>query len=287
MLTDGALALALDPTDTVSAAEWWRPENRVKGLAGLAGTRVRGNLLEIPDRVWENGLRLRKSAAELGYDPTTAQFLTLDPMVSTTRSPYAYVGDDPINGTDPSGKICLEFWDSNACDNPLTDTADAFVNSDVGAYADGWANSVTGGYLNVGLSVVSSGAAQNTSVMEQNWAYGPGELMGLATSLAVGGCILDGGGAADDAGATLTTQGGKTIEIPGDYVEGPTRSGGGTIYQPPGNAPGDLSNAYRVMPATGDYPNGYVIEYDQYGHPMDADGNVPQNRGDYHQPLAP
>jgi RHS repeat-associated protein len=37
------------------------------------------------------------------YDSTTAQFLTVDPMVSTTRSPYAYVDDDPLNGTDPTG----------------------------------------------------------------------------------------------------------------------------------------------------------------------------------------
>ena len=37
------------------------------------------------------------------YDPTTAQFLSRDPLVATTRSPYAYVAGDPLNGTDPSG----------------------------------------------------------------------------------------------------------------------------------------------------------------------------------------
>jgi hypothetical protein len=41
------------------------------------------------------------------------------------------------------------------------------------------------------------------------------------------------------------------------------------------------------MPGTSQYPNGYVIEYDEYGHPVDSEANVPQNRGDYHQPLAP
>jgi RHS repeat-associated protein len=39
------------------------------------------------------------------YDPSTAQFLTRDPLVATTRSPYGYVGDNPVNGTDPSGMI--------------------------------------------------------------------------------------------------------------------------------------------------------------------------------------
>jgi RHS repeat-associated protein len=37
------------------------------------------------------------------YDPTTAQFLTRDPAVAKTRSPYAYVSGNPLNKTDPSG----------------------------------------------------------------------------------------------------------------------------------------------------------------------------------------
>jgi hypothetical protein len=37
------------------------------------------------------------------YDPTTAQFLSVDPAVSATQQPYAYVGDNPTNTTDPSG----------------------------------------------------------------------------------------------------------------------------------------------------------------------------------------
>jgi RHS repeat-associated protein len=37
------------------------------------------------------------------YDPATAQFLTVDPAVRTTLSPYGYVGGDPLNNGDPSG----------------------------------------------------------------------------------------------------------------------------------------------------------------------------------------
>jgi RHS repeat-associated protein len=43
------------------------------------------------------------------YDQNTAQFLTRDPLVSTTREPYAYVADNPLNRTDPSGA-----WDHTA-----------------------------------------------------------------------------------------------------------------------------------------------------------------------------
>jgi RHS repeat-associated protein len=43
------------------------------------------------------------------YDPSTAQFISRDPAVAMTRHPYAYVGDNPLNGTDPSG-LC-DWWD--------------------------------------------------------------------------------------------------------------------------------------------------------------------------------
>jgi RHS repeat-associated protein len=45
------------------------------------------------------------------YDPATAQFLTVDPALEMTRSPYAYTDGNPLNETDPTG---LGFWDSLA-----------------------------------------------------------------------------------------------------------------------------------------------------------------------------
>lgn len=37
------------------------------------------------------------------YDPSTGQFLSVDPVVATTGEAFAYTGDDPVNDTDPSG----------------------------------------------------------------------------------------------------------------------------------------------------------------------------------------
>jgi RHS repeat-associated protein len=42
------------------------------------------------------------------YDPSTGQFLSVDPMVSKTGEAYAYTRDDPVNDTDPSGDDAVQ-----------------------------------------------------------------------------------------------------------------------------------------------------------------------------------
>jgi RHS repeat-associated protein len=39
------------------------------------------------------------------YDPATAQYLTVDPIVPFTRAPYAYASDNPTTYTDPTGLV--------------------------------------------------------------------------------------------------------------------------------------------------------------------------------------
>ena len=51
------------------------------------------------------------------YDPSTAQFLTIDPLVDATGQPYQYASDDPVNGSDPSG-----LWGGN----PISDAEQAW-----------------------------------------------------------------------------------------------------------------------------------------------------------------
>ena len=41
------------------------------------------------------------------YDPSTAQFLTVDPLVALTQQPYAYAAGNPLNMVDPLG---LSWW---------------------------------------------------------------------------------------------------------------------------------------------------------------------------------
>ena len=44
------------------------------------------------------------------YDPATGQFLSVDPLVDQTGTPYSYAGNDPVNGADPSGLITCGGW---------------------------------------------------------------------------------------------------------------------------------------------------------------------------------
>lgn len=49
------------------------------------------------------------------YDSATAQFLTRDSLVATTRSPYTYVSSDSLNGTDPTGLCDVNPFSSDWC----------------------------------------------------------------------------------------------------------------------------------------------------------------------------
>jgi RHS repeat-associated protein len=59
------------------------------------------------------------------YDPSTAQFLTVDPLVGITGEPYNYAFDDPLNLVDPSGLEAIPLpiagpQDLSGCADPVT-----------------------------------------------------------------------------------------------------------------------------------------------------------------------
>lgn len=73
------------------------PETRVGAIDVLALPRVRPLAAVWPDLRWRNGATYDRIVSG------STEFLSRDPMVATTRSPYGYVAGDPLNGTDPSG----------------------------------------------------------------------------------------------------------------------------------------------------------------------------------------
>jgi RHS repeat-associated protein len=89
------------------------------------------------------------------YDPSTAQFISRDPAVAMTRHPYAYVGDNPLNGTDQWASQNTAVLESTA---QLADTASE-VMSGV-AYACGIGAVV---FSETGVGAVAGGACAATA----------------------------------------------------------------------------------------------------------------------------
>jgi len=91
------------------------------------------------------------------YDPAVGQFLTVDPDVATTLSPYGYVSDDPVNSADPSGLcVWIGCWvqqqlnnnglctiNQSNCGNSLIDSVPGFAGAGSAVY--GW-ESPSAGY---------------------------------------------------------------------------------------------------------------------------------------------
>ncbi|WP_395373966.1 RHS repeat-associated core domain-containing protein [Marinicella sp. W31] len=85
------------------------------------------------------------------YDPLMARFVSVDPIIQSpsntqSQNPYAYVMNNPLMGTDPSGYACVTFTGESGegtleCDDdPNNHYAEAYFNQEVGngrTFADG------------------------------------------------------------------------------------------------------------------------------------------------------
>jgi RHS repeat-associated protein len=145
------------------------------------------------------------------YDPITAEFLTVDPLVNTTHTPYAYVGDNPLNVTDPSGLVgigaCLSELASLGWTGQESDCLQITFNCSSGEFQFG--GTTTKG-IGLGMPTLGAGVGLNGSNANQMSDYG--------------GWFGDLGGSASLFGASLGADGYTGAGAHGQQIGGGTLS---------------------------------------------------------------
>jgi len=109
----GSTRLLTNSTGAVVGTYSYTPYGVPTGHTGTAATALQYDGQYTDTESGLNYLRARY------YDPSAGQFLSLDPMVSLTLTPYGYADDNPINELDPTG---LSWW------NPISWTAQTWSN---------------------------------------------------------------------------------------------------------------------------------------------------------------
>jgi RHS repeat-associated protein len=115
----GSTRLLTGSTGKTEATFTYGPYGGVTGSTGTAATPL-GYDAQYTSQ--DTGLIYLRNRV---YDPATAQFLTVDPLVGITGEPYSFAFDNPVNLVDPSGLEAIPFpvagpQDLGACADPIT-----------------------------------------------------------------------------------------------------------------------------------------------------------------------
>jgi RHS repeat-associated protein len=88
----------VDPTGALVGQFTYDAYGRLVNAVGTVTNPVFGFAGQFVDS--ESGLYYMRARY---YDPATGQLISIDPMAGSTRTPYSYVGGDPVNFVDPTG----------------------------------------------------------------------------------------------------------------------------------------------------------------------------------------
>jgi hypothetical protein len=142
------------------------------------------------------------------YDPTTAQFLTRDPIEQLTQQPYQYANGDPLDQVDPLG-LCGHWYDvacqvgsaATAVGGAIVDNAGTLSTVASGLATVAYAGCIVTDGVGCGVGALLSGASTALSgiAAEQACFGGAGGCASAATSFALSAVATVSGGLANAA----------------------------------------------------------------------------------------
>jgi RHS repeat-associated protein len=138
------------------------------------------------------------------YDPTTAQFLSRDPLAAITGEPYSYAADDPMDLADPSGRCGLVCWGGIALGGlaVATGVGEVVIGGTLAVEGTLGAISVVSGAVGASVDLKEcAGGSSVSCVGAITGGVGAAGAFGVATGLLTGG-------AASGATAVGLTSGG-------------------------------------------------------------------------------
>ena len=175
--------------------------------------------------------------------------LNVDPLVGMTRLAYQYVGNNPLNATDPAGLV--GGVGLVACDPVCQTGSPTNHQSFVCATPDPYLASSTGPVVDCSGGTLATGSVRP-------------------------------GSSADEARAAAAASG---YEIPDNYVAERAANDQGWVFRAPGST--GNANIVRVGEPNAQNPTGYVRYYNSFGQAITgpSPGGKPGSDPDTHLPL--